>query len=179
MVRQGWRNSFFKLRSGIAAEAAFDHEFFGVGKGCEAEFGVDAVGVAGGQEPVAVRKVRMVKGELNDVAGEAAAAMGFIDPDVAEVGKAGAVGNDAEEASLSALVEGAEHKRGIFGSALDSFEGDPGSPVGGGEPGMDAGPIYAGKVGGEFVVCQELFRIRLHVAYGEESMAKGGGGRKC
>lgn len=73
-------------------------------------------------------------------------------------------------------MEGAEDESGIFGGALDALEGDPGSPVRGGEPGMDARPINAGKVGREFVVGQDLFRItRLHVLCAEESMAKAGG----
>jgi hypothetical protein len=142
------------LASRIAAEAAFDHEFFGVGEGSEAEFGVDGVGVAGGEEPVAGCEVGMVEGELDEVPGEAFAAVGFIDPDVAEVGEAGAVGDDAEEGGLCVLMEGAEEEGGVGSGALDAFERDAGAPVGGGKPGMEAGPVEAGGVGGELVVAE-------------------------
>lgn len=96
----------------------------------------------------------MVKGELDEVPGEAFAAVGFIDPDVTEVGKAGAVRDDAEEGGLGGMMEGAKDESGVFGSALDAFERDAGCPVGGSEPGMDAGPIDSGEVGGELIIAE-------------------------
>ena len=83
---------------------------------------VDAMGVLGGEEPVAGGEVGMVEGGLNNVAGESAAAVGSVDPDVAEVGEAGAVGDDAEKGGLDVVVEGAEDQSGVLGGALDAFE---------------------------------------------------------
>ena len=113
---------------------------------------VDTVGVLSGEEPVAGGEVGMVEGVFNEVAGEAAAAVGSVDPDVAKVGEAGAIGDDAEKGGLGVVVEGAEDEGGVLGGALDAFEGDAGCPIGGGEPGMDAGPIDAGEVGGDLVI---------------------------
>ena len=83
---------------------------------------VDAVGILGGEKPVAGGEVGMVEGVLNDVAGEAAAAVWGVDPDVAKVSEAGAVGDDAEEGGLGVVVEGAEDEGGVLGGALDAFE---------------------------------------------------------
>jgi len=64
----------------------------------------------------------MVEGGLDEVAGESAAAMGGVDPDVAKVGETGAVGDDAKEGGLNVAVEGAEDEGGVLGGALDTFE---------------------------------------------------------
>ena len=83
---------------------------------------VDTVGVLGGEEPVAGGEVGMVEGVLNEVTGESAAAMGSVDPNVAKIGEAGAVGDDAEEGGLGVVEEGAEDDGGVTGGALDAFE---------------------------------------------------------
>ena len=110
--------------------------------------------IAGGEKPIAGFEVGMVKGELNEVAGETFAAVWFINPNVAEVSEAGAIGDDTEEGGLSAAMESAEDKGGVFGGAFDAFERDARGPIGGGQPGMDARPIDAGGVGGELVVAE-------------------------
>ena len=112
------------------------------------------MGVLGGEEPVAGGEVGMVQGGLDKVTGESAAPVGSVDPDVAEVGEAGAIGDDAEEGGLLAGTECAEDEGGVLGGALDAFEGDAGRPIGGGEPGMDARPIDSHKLGGDFVISE-------------------------
>ena len=111
---------------GRVSKAAFDHEVLGIRKRSEAEFGVDAMGIAGGEEPVAGLEVWMVKGELNKVTGETLAAVRLIDPNVAEVSEADAVGDDAQESGLCSTMESAEDEAELSAARWMRSSGMPG-----------------------------------------------------
>ena len=120
-----------RLRLGIGpANSAFDHEAVRVGQGTEPEFRINTVCVLRGEEPVAGGVIRVIEGRLDEVSAEADAAVRSIDPNVAKVGESGAVGNDAEVGGLRAIFERAEDEGGIFGGALNAFEGNARCPIG-------------------------------------------------
>lgn len=72
------------------------------------------MGVEGGEEPFAGSEVGVVESGLDKVAGEPLAAVRCVHPDVAEVGEAGAVGNDAEVGGLGAVFESTENEGGVL-----------------------------------------------------------------
>src|SRR5688500_14580164 len=98
-----------------SSEFPFGHEAFRIGERSEAEFGVNAVGVLCREEPVAGGEFGMIQRGLNEVAREALAAVRSVDPNVAEIGEAGAVGDDAKGGGSCAVVDGAEDERRVCG----------------------------------------------------------------
>ncbi len=146
------------LGGGIFSEL---HEAVGAVGWLEAEFGVDGVGVPGGEHPVVdVGESGVFEGEFNKGFGEALAAVSGINEDVRDPGEAGAVGDDTGVGDLSVgrrlvregVVEGADDKRGVLGGLLDFFEGNAGRPIGVGKPVVDFWEVESGGVVGDLVV---------------------------
>lgn len=123
-----------------------------IGNWDEAESGVEGMGITGGEGPVAEGlQIGMGKEGVEHLLGDASAAMGFIDKDIAEVGEGGAIGDDASNADLGAAGVESGGDEGVGESAIDNIATDAGGPVGSGQPLMDQVHLEIGVVEGDAI----------------------------
>src|SRR5579863_3263832 len=94
-------------------------EMFGVGQWLESELGVEAVGVAGGEEKAAeALEFGLVENGAEEEFGDAALAVFGHDKNVREISEGGKIGDDAGEGDLAVGQIGAEGE-GILDGFFD------------------------------------------------------------
>lgn len=143
-----------RLRRGLAPRGGVANEFHPSvrGDGLETQGAIDLVGVAGGETPAAEGLEVWVGDErLHHARGDAFAAVGFEDEDVAEPGEGGAVGHgagDADELTGRTIQRAGDDaaREGFF----DHFLPDVGGPIRGAEHRPSGGRVDSTMVERDF-----------------------------
>ena len=128
------------------------HDVFGLEKRAETEFGVEAVGIAGGEEEAAQSlEIRMGHDGAHDFFGDAMATVVGEDENIGDVSEGGIIGDGPGEGDLFSFVISAEAE-GVLDGSLKDGERDVFGPIGGAQEFVDHRDVQAMAVGGDFVL---------------------------